>query len=702
MRPPSFEERQAQRIHQQKIQAARPTVPTAGSGLRSGSAQGRLAGPSPEGPLRGRPPAREDGTPNSGRPPAGAVRRPSQGREVRAQSSQSASRPRPPPDPATSQIHAFLKVYGMQQYARRIIELGINDLEQVSRLTDGDMIALLEQLRILPGHRLKLMQAIDSLRAGASSSAQNQLSQDDMAFIERLSQENRALVEERERAGQKVADAQTQTRRLEAICRAQAQQIEGYRAQVRELEEIAQERTEQVQFLLWQLQQVVAAQPGMEESVYRSYDDWGSETAKMKSSMGGDLRASHNVSIPFSDDGVRLGEPTTGVDDAALAAAPTPLLSRHRANPPSGCEPEGEDAVSEVLALSGQERASAGSRFDADVFDVDRQELVSRASRSKQAKPSALRDPVGVGARQLVDWGVPAGQPQSHKPGVAQSLDSAKIQECLAGFDVDRVVRCLAMAVQTHIIMALKASRPHRCTSESVLEKCTIFLEPEALKTLQQRAIEAPPENLNNSLKSTCSVFNSVSGLRPGTAASLIHPLNDVANRGIVSLWTLYTFLRNVMVAFRFQPEVTVVSLFYLERFMDKAGVAVTPDNWQRVCITAMMLASKVWDDESYENYDFATLCPLYELDEINAFERTFLQVIAYDVSVKGSEYAKTYFVLRTLGSMAGSTNADFLPPLDEKKSKRLQERCLEKQVEFRERCIREVGEVPDLLNMTL
>merc|ERR1712050_572095 len=118
--------------------------------------------------------------------------------------------------------------------------------------------------------------------------------------------------------------------------------------------------------------------------------------------------------------------------------------------------------------------------------------------------------------------------------------------------------------------------------------------------------------------------------------------------------------------------------------FINISGITMTPDNWQRLTITSMMLASKVWNDESFENAEFAQLCPLYTLEEINTFERTFLKSVGYNMSVKGSEYAKTYFLLRTLGAKDA---ADFgLEPLNDLRASRLQERCLQKQIEFRER----------------
>merc|ERR1712032_471489 len=97
-----------------------------------------------------------------------------------------------------------------------------------------------------------------------------------------------------------------------------------------------------------------------------------------------------------------------------------------------------------------------------------------------------------------------------------------------------------------------------------------------------------------------------------------------------------------------------------------------------------MGLASKVWDDESFENVEFAQLCPLYTLDEINAFEHVFLKCIGYNLSLKGSLYAKTYFLLRTLGAK-DSPNFS-MAQLDSVRVSQLHERCLEKQFEFKSR----------------
>merc|ERR1740117_2403209 len=168
------------------------------------------------------------------------------------------------------------------------------------------------------------------------------------------------------------------------------------------------------------------------------------------------------------------------------------------------------------------------------------------------------------------------------------------------------------------------------------------------------------------------------------TLGKPVHALNNIVVRSAPNRWDIYGFCRDVMVNFRLQPEVSVLTLFYLDRFSELSGVSVTPDNWRRLVITSMMLASKVWNDESFENIEFSQLCPLYTLDEINTFERIFLKCVGYNMAVKGSEYAKTYFLLRTLGAKDAAEFA--LQPLDPLRSSRLQERCLEKQIEFRDR----------------
>jgi len=226
-----------------------------------------------------------------------------------------------------------------------------------------------------------------------------------------------------------------------------------------------------------------------------------------------------------------------------------------------------------------------------------------------------------------------------------------------------------------------------------VVEKCVCFMDPNAVAKLEQRERQrmrvqreenpfiTPRKNgdqgqtvachqgaeeknaKNNStalVPSKSSTNNNSTGVTNRSDIDL-HWLNDIANRRTPNIWDIYNFLLEVMRAFQLEKEASVICLVYLHRFRMRSGVALTPDNWQKLVICSLMLSSKVFDDESYENADFAKLCqPLYTLKQINLMERIFVQVLSYDLGVTPSEYASIYFKLRTLGAR-DSNNANLL-----------------------------------------
>ena len=53
---------------------------------------------------------------------------------------------------------------------------------------------------------------------------------------------------------------------------------------------------------------------------------------------------------------------------------------------------------------------------------------------------------------------------------------------------------------------------------------------------------------------------------------------------------------------------------------------------WRPIMLAALIIAQKVWDDRSLHNADFSVLCPMFSLREINHLEKTFLELINYEV----------------------------------------------------------------------
>jgi len=73
------------------------------------------------------------------------------------------------------------------------------------------------------------------------------------------------------------------------------------------------------------------------------------------------------------------------------------------------------------------------------------------------------------------------------------------------------------------------------------------------------------------------------------------------------------------------EKEAPIISLVYLERLLIKSSFGLTPKNWRRIAFTALILASKIWDDESFENEHFSKAFPIFSTACINEMERIFL-----------------------------------------------------------------------------
>ena len=139
------------------------------------------------------------------------------------------------------------------------------------------------------------------------------------------------------------------------------------------------------------------------------------------------------------------------------------------------------------------------------------------------------------------------------------------------------------------------------------------------------------------------------------------------------------------MIMTKMEKEIIIITLIYLERFMFNTGLLINSRNWKRLLFTAMIIASKIWDDDSYENNHFAQVFTHLSVSEINALERTFLEMINYKVYVKCSEYFKYFFIIK---SIALKYNFDGLSlvPISISKMMKLQEYAYQSQKKLRKR----------------
>ncbi len=111
----------------------------------------------------------------------------------------------------------------------------------------------------------------------------------------------------------------------------------------------------------------------------------------------------------------------------------------------------------------------------------------------------------------------------------------------------------------------------------------------------------------------------------------------------------IYNYCKYVTMACKMENEIPIICLVYLERLLTKTGILITDENWKRLCLISLCIGSKIWDDDSLENIHFPKVMADVNITMINKLEQAFLEFLNYDLVVKGSEYAKYYFILRTL-----------------------------------------------------
>jgi len=89
------------------------------------------------------------------------------------------------------------------------------------------------------------------------------------------------------------------------------------------------------------------------------------------------------------------------------------------------------------------------------------------------------------------------------------------------------------------------------------------------------------------------------------------------------------------------------MALGYMDRLL-----SLVPDihlhacNWRRITLGAVILASKVWEEQAVWNADFLQVFPKIQITDLNRLERQFLNAIKFMVTLKSSVYTKYYFDL--------------------------------------------------------
>mmetsp|Transcript_151597 Transcript_151597/g.484581 ORF Transcript_151597/g.484581 Transcript_151597/m.484581 type:complete len:283 (+) Transcript_151597:616-1464(+) len=242
----------------------------------------------------------------------------------------------------------------------------------------------------------------------------------------------------------------------------------------------------------------------------------------------------------------------------------------------------------------------------------------------------------------------------------------------------EQVVQCFAAALQIKLQLGVAsaeavAARPMcgEMQDQGWSDECAIFRMP------AQKAGKRPKSALSAMTESsTCASTGTPPSSKRWKAGDLGDERADVPSN-----FEVQVFLLELLRTYRLEAEVAIIALIYIDRFVERSGEPLSSENWQRVTLIALISASKVWDEDPFDNAEFAEMSPSYDVRDINAFEHAFLQCVGYDVVINGPMYTKTHFFMQTLMSKdAGNFS---MPELDEDRAAELEESSLKRQTEL-------------------
>merc|ERR1712146_138041 len=91
----------------------------------------------------------------------------------------------------------------------------------------------------------------------------------------------------------------------------------------------------------------------------------------------------------------------------------------------------------------------------------------------------------------------------------------------------------------------------------------------------------------------------------------------------------IFHTIKSIYGVAEFSPECLVISLLFIERLRSLTGISLLMSNWQPILLASMVVAQKVWDDQSLLNVDFSVICNAYTLQDINNLEKRVCVCVA-------------------------------------------------------------------------
>lgn len=201
-------------------------------------------------------------------------------------------------------------------------------------------------------------------------------------------------------------------------------------------------------------------------------------------------------------------------------------------------------------------------------------------------------------------------------------------------------------------------SRPNY---EDILRRVSIVIHQHIQKCELRKAMSTPETKETGMFRqSQMSLFSEEHFVSPEyvyhfvrapiSRMGFLYGIHKIANVSrMPTLQDIHTFLRDLFVKALLSAECSIVCLIYVERLMENANVPLVVETWKPVLLCGLLLASKVWQDLSSWNSEFAQIYPSFTLQAINKLEIVYCKELRWNLYISSSTYAKYYFALRSL-----------------------------------------------------
>jgi hypothetical protein len=241
--------------------------------------------------------------------------------------------------------------------------------------------------------------------------------------------------------------------------------------------------------------------------------------------------------------------------------------------------------------------------------------------------------------------------------GKRNTCGTMYVDNTMSAPDKEAAIRCVCGVYRTHIVQS--------SMSDATITKFDDY--------------EVFNDDYSDNTKKKSS-FASIRWVGNSDASSAIEMKHEKNHDAIPSLDEITLFYRFIFNKAQLESDCIIMSLIYVERLIKDTNGGVRPNvkNWKSVLFSCMILSSKVWDDLSMWNVDFTQACPSdvsFTLQRINQLELALLNALKYNVKVPASEYAKYYFLMRSMMIRSGLAGPEVTKssPLDMESAQKLE-----------------------------